>query len=239
MQVQKVNSNITPNFQANHLRTARGIVNTVNKVEAKVDIFSLNNADKSFINRTLEVINKEQFPEDKMIVGADEVKNVVKNALQKALTLNKNSKDTILMSIETRGDKKSITGIIDCNQNGDYDIDGFTVWKDNERQMSRKNLLSQLLRTKGKENKSYKNPLYQMNINVEIPEESKASRWFRRNGFDFDRNFDGRIYNKNKLAVDAEKMLEKAAKIDTNPQITVEHYARPKAVDLKKFLNLD
>lgn len=239
MQVQKVNSNITPNFQANHLRTARGIINKVNKVEAKVDVFSLNNTDKSFINKTLEEINGEQFPEDKMIVGADEVKDVVKNALRKALTLNKNSKDTILMSIETRGDKKSITGILDCNQNGDYDIDGFTVWKDNERQMSRKNLLGQILRTKGKENKSYKNPLYQMNIDVTVPESSKTSRWLRRNGFDFNRNFDGRIYDKDKLYVDAEKMLDKAAIIDANPQITVEHYARPKAVDLEKFLNID
>lgn len=238
MQVQSINNNYTPNFQANHLRAARGIINSGIPIKTEVDIFALNKNDTSFINRMLNAFKGNTFAEDEMAAGEGGVRSIVVNALKKALTLDPKSSDGVLLSVETRGKEKCITGVLDYAQKGDYRVDGFTVWNDNELKMSRRNLIAQVLRSKGRENNAYKNPQNRVDLMISTKEGSKLSTWLRKNGFNYEKQFFGK-YNKDSMTVVAEKMFEKAKKFENVSKMQVDKNMKMQEVNLEEFLDLD
>lgn len=116
MQVQRVNNN-QPNFQAIKL-------STVTNKARQIEIFSINEGDKAFINKILNTVEEKKFPDDGVLVGGNSVRRVFVNTLERAKNIADWANDRVLLAIE---DGKRITGIMDVKNNADQIINGFAV----------------------------------------------------------------------------------------------------------------
>lgn len=128
MQIQRVNNN-QPSFQAVKLSTVISKAKTI-------EIFSINEADTVFINRMLNVVKGEKFPQDSGIVGGKSVRQVYDDGLKKAKTIKHWVNDKVLIAVENG---KSIVGMMNVEHFGDQMIKGLTVW--NGSNLTRRSLV--------------------------------------------------------------------------------------------------
>lgn len=117
MQVQRVNNN-QPNFQAVK-------ISTVTSSAKKIEIFSVNETDKAFIDRMLNVVKGEKFLKDNRLFGGESIRQVYDAALKKAKNIKHWADDKVLIAVE---DGKNILGIMDVEHSGDQIIKGLAVW---------------------------------------------------------------------------------------------------------------
>lgn len=121
MQVQRVN-NTQPNFQALKVQT---VTRNVGQSLKTIDVYSLNHKDKVILDRMLEVVKSQSFPEDKRLLGANSVREVFESGVKRARQLTDLAVDRVMLAIENG---KRIVGIMEIEGKGDQRVRGLAVW---------------------------------------------------------------------------------------------------------------
>lgn len=132
MHIQRVN-NSQPNFQAVKLQT---VTRTIGQNVKKIDVYSINNNDTVFIDRMLESVKGQKFPEDKYLIGSDSVRGVFDSAFKRAKNITDTMKDRVMIAIEN---DRNIVGLMDIKAHGDQLMHGLAVW--NGDNLARKSLI--------------------------------------------------------------------------------------------------
>ena len=96
MQIQTVNN--SPNFQANHLRTAK-MVNKKIKVNS-IDIYSINKSDKSIIDNLLLKLDAKKRSDANGVREKNNVNDTVSYVLRKASMLDGKAKDGVYIAVK-------------------------------------------------------------------------------------------------------------------------------------------
>lgn len=216
MQVQRINNN-QPNFQAVRL-------SSVTSKAKKIEVFSINEADKAFIDRMLNVAKGEKFLTDNRIVGGKSVREVYDAALKKAKNIKHWADDRVLIAIE---DGKNIAGMMNVESYGDKVIKGLAVW--NGSNLSR----TSLVQTAVNDTKKMKG------MALILPSENASNlvkSFFRQMGFKVPKD------DKN-LMIDFDKFGEAQKKINKvfdlfGQDVNVKDATRYD-VDLAEYLKLD
>lgn len=178
MQIQSVNN--TPNFQANHLRTAKMITGAVKPRETSIDIYSINKSDSDIINKLLMKIDLKNRLDAKAVKEKNNVNDTIRYVLTKALQLKEGSKDGIYISVK---DGKHVTGILDFTNGGMPLMKNLISWSGNKNDASRINLFTEFLRGVARSNKN-RNIFNVADITAYAEPKTKGHKWLIGNGFE-------------------------------------------------------
>lgn len=173
MQIQPVNN--SPDFQANHLRTAQ-ILNKKNKINL-IDIYSINKSDKNLIDNLLLKINTKKRLDNYGVREKNNVNDTVSYLLRKASMLDAEAKDGVYIAVKNG---KQVTGILDYTDGGIPLLKNLTVWSGGNKEASRKNLFTEFLRHVERRNNSSAEP---SDIFVYAEPKSKGNKWLKESGF--------------------------------------------------------
>ena len=176
MQITPVNSGA--NFQANHLRTAQRLASKTQR-KASVDIYSISKEDAPLINNLLMKLDLGTRSDSSAIKEQGDVNSTIRRILTKALRLDKNSSDGVMIAVKN-GDEFS--GALDYTNGGTPLINNLVSWRGNQGNMSRANLFSEFLRKVARSN-SRSNEMNQTDVVVYTNERTNAYRWLKANGF--------------------------------------------------------
>lgn len=178
MQIQSVNN--TPNFQANHLRTAKMAVGAVKPRETTIDIYSINKADSDIINKLLMKIDLKDRKDAKAVKEKNNINDTIRYVLTKALNLKENSKDGVYIAVK---DGKHVTGVLDFTNGGMPLMKNLMSWSGNKNDASRMNLFTEFLRGVARSNKN-RNAFNAVDIAVYAEPKTKGHKWLLDNGFE-------------------------------------------------------
>lgn len=217
MQVQRIDNN-QPSFRAVKL-------STVTSKAKKIEIFSVNEGDKAFIDRMLNVAKGEKFLKDKGLIGGESIRQVYDTALKKAKNIKDWADDRVLVAVENG---KSIIGIMNVEHSGDQIIKGLAVW--NGSSLTR----SSLVQAAVNDTNSMKDMaliLPSGNVSTSI------KSFFRKMGFKVPKD------DKN-LMIECENFGEAQKKISNvfdlfEPNVKVKNMQAKRKVDLEQYLNID
>lgn len=173
MQIQTVNN--SPNFQANHLRTAK-MVNKKIKVNS-IDIYSINKSDKSLIDNLLLKLDAKKRSDANGVREKNNVNDTVSYVLRKASMLEGKAKDGVYIAVKNG---KQVTGILDFTDGGIPLLKNLTVWGKGNKEASRENLFTEFLRYVERKNNSSAEP---SDIFVYAEPRSKGNKWLKESGF--------------------------------------------------------
>ncbi len=178
MQIQPINN--APNFQANHLRTAKKIVKSGNRnVTTKIDIYSINKSDNDLIKKLLQKVDIQERSDSKAIKEKGSINDSIRSALNKALNLDEKSNDGVLIAVKNN---KRITGILDYTDGGTPMINNLAAWRSDRDGMTRVNLFAQFMRIIAKENLKH-NDFEKVDVAALADPATKGHKWLRENGF--------------------------------------------------------
>lgn len=178
MQVQSVNN--TPNFQANHLRTAKMIAGSVKPKETTIDIYSINKADSDIINKLLMKIDLIDRKDAKAVKEKNNINDTIRYVLTKALNLKEDSKDGVYIAVK---DGKHVTGVLDFTNCGMPLLKNLMSWSGNKNDASRINLFTEFLRGVARSNKN-RNIFNAVDIAAYAEPKTKGHKWLLNNGFE-------------------------------------------------------
>lgn len=178
MQIQSVNN--TPNFQANHLRTAKMITGAVKPKETTIDIYSINKADSDIINKLLMKIDLKNRLDAKAVKEKNNVNDTLRYVLNKALNLKEDSKDGVYIAVK---DGKHVTGVLDFTNGGMPLMKNLISWSGNKNDISRMNLFTEFLRGVARSNKN-RNVFNAVDITAYAEPKTKGHKWLIGNGFE-------------------------------------------------------
>lgn len=178
MQIQSVNN--APNFQANHLRTAKMITGAVKPKETTIDIYSINKADSDVINKLLLKIDLKDRKDAKAVKEKNNVNDTIRYVLTKALNLKEDSKDGVYIAVK---DGKHVTGVLDYTNGGMPLMKNLMSWNGNKNDASRLNLFTEFLRGVARSNKN-RNVFNAADIAVYAEPKTKGHKWLLNNGFE-------------------------------------------------------
>lgn len=173
MQIQTVNN--SPNFQANHLRTAK-MVNKKIKVNS-IDIYSISKSDKSLIDNLLLKLDAKKRSDANGVREKNNVNDTVSYVLRKASMLDGKAKDGVYIAVKNG---KQVTGILDFTDGGIPLLKNLTVWGNGNKEASRVNLFTEFLRYVERRNNSSAVP---SDIFVYTEPGSKGNKWLKESGF--------------------------------------------------------
>lgn len=217
MQVQKINNN-TPNFQ--------GIkVQTVTTPLKKIDIYSLTSKDSGFIEKVLNITKGHQLPEDKLIIGGKNPKEVLDASLKQAKNIKDNAfieRDTVLLAVD---DNKKISGIANIQFDGDQLISKLASWGKHNSDTRKSLLLAALKSTTNHPGEALVTPRNLTN---------SMKSFFRKLGFK-----STKIFGMKDLMVEDTQIKSAINKTSSQINGDIKIYKRKREIDLAKQLKLD
>lgn len=115
----------------NNSTSFKGIkLQTLNSSSKKIDIYSLDSRDGSFISKLSDLTQNISLPKDTFKIGNKTPRQILLNALHKASVSTKNDYTSkILLSVEN---DRTITGILNAEYEGDMTIKDLAVWTKRE-----------------------------------------------------------------------------------------------------------
>ena len=144
------NNNNYINFGANHIRTIRKIAGS-NKVNNIANIYSIDKTDKAFLERFISNLDNEQRFDKAAIKEKATVNETLKMVLEKALHLDKKSKDSVYIAVNN---KNQVCGSLDFTNSGIPVLKNVMVWGKENKSAIRGGLLTEFLRHVNKINNS-------------------------------------------------------------------------------------
>lgn len=194
------------NIQQPQTFKAKNLSYTISKIPnttktSTTQIFSISRVDKPFIEKITNYIKDKKLPKDNLAISGKNQKEEILQTLKKALKLDVNDSEGVLIAIE---DNKRISGIASYSENGDYNIDTLYMFKDKNKGTARRALLVQALKNI-KKHKFFSADIDSSKLNDD------TRKYYSNLGFNKDN-----VFNNQDLTISNTQLNEKINNIKTN-----------------------
>ena len=215
MRIQSVNNQ--PNFQALKMTNVK---KQLKNGIRDINIYSIDSRDKDFVERMYNIAKSQNFPEDKKILGAENIRAVYDSALKTAKNLSRWAYDRVFLAVEN-GNK--ITGIMEIAGRGDQRVKGMTVWNDDN--LTRKALMITAMKDTEKLS----------DFALILPRQKSpesVKKFYRDMKFSVPRG-------EHEMMIECENMKSAVKSLENSMDAKVTHHHSTRSVDMAELLKLD